>query len=416
MKVLYYDLFCGISGDMNLAALVDLGVDFEYLKTELKKLKIGNEFDIVKSSGMKHGINGIKVDVILNNQPDIEYEHQCGAKHVHGDHEHQHNIHRHNYRNFTMIKDIIKDSELNNFVKKLSIEIFRLVAVAEGKVHGKPIEEVHFHEVGATDSIVDIVGAAICIDALKVDKVMASSVQVGGGFVKCAHGKMPVPAPATAEILEGVPMKYNVVPSETTTPTGAAILKATVDEFTDYRHFTIDRIGYGLGNKDFEIPNLTRVYLGEMTERQNELIVEEQFVMECNIDDMSGEIYTYVEDLLFKSGALDVYKTPIIMKKGRPATKLSVLFRVENRAILQRILLTETTTSGLRETLVTKYMMERKFRTLRTKYGAIRMKDLYMEGQKVKSKPEYEDCVQLAKEHSVCISEIYKEIINMDVK
>ena len=396
MKVLYYDLFCGISGDMNLAALVDLGVDFEYLKDELKKLKIDEEFDIIKSRGTKCGISGIKVNVILNNQHDHD--------------------HHHEHRNFTMIRDIIKNSGLNEAVKKLSIEIFRLVAVAEGRVHGKPMEEVHFHEIGATDSIVDIVGAAICLDALKVDKIMASSVQVGGGFVTCAHGKMPVPAPATAEILQGIPVKYNVVLSETTTPTGAAILKATVDEFTDYRHFTIDKIGYGLGHKDFEIPNLTRVYLGEILESENELRVEEQFLMECNIDDMSGEIYTYVENMLFKSGALDVYKTPIIMKKGRPATKLSVLFKVEDRAKLQRIIFTETTTSGLREIKVTKYMMERKFNTLLTKYGCIQMKELYLKGVKVKSKPEYEDCARLAEEHGVRISEIYKELIHMDSK
>jgi hypothetical protein len=280
MKVLYYDLFCGISGDMNLGALVDLGVDLDYLKSELKKLKIDDEFDVTAIRGMKHGMSGTKVDVILHNQGhDSDHESEHKHKHDHEsnynhDHNHENKIQAkhshssgHEHRNFAMIGDMIDGSELNEKVKSLSIEMFRIVAEAEGKVHGKPMDEVHFHEVGATDSIVDIVGAAICIDALKVDKVMASSVQVGGGFVKCAHGKMPVPAPATAEILVGVPMKYNIVPFETTTPTGAAILKATVSEFTDNHQLIINKIGYGLGYKDFEIPNILRVYLGETDEK-----------------------------------------------------------------------------------------------------------------------------------------------------
>jgi uncharacterized protein (TIGR00299 family) protein len=248
MKVLYYDLFCGISGDMNLGALVDLGVDIDYLRSELNKLNISDEFEVVATRGMKQGISGTKIDVILHNQGENEQSHH----------------HHHEHRNYAVIKDMISNSDLEASVKELSIEIFRLVAVAEGKVHGKPMDEVHFHEIGATDSIVDIVGAAICIDALKVDKIMASSVQVGGGFVRCAHGKMPVPAPATAEILEGVPIKYNIVPFETTTPTGAAIIKAVVSEFSDQHNLIVDKIGYSLGFKDFDIPNITRVYLGRI--------------------------------------------------------------------------------------------------------------------------------------------------------
>lgn len=444
MKVLYYDLFCGISGDMNLGALVDLGVDFDYLGSELKKLNIEDEFELVRHTGMKHGITGTKVDVVLHNQGDHKQEHNhhghqheenhthdnpehthnhashthdtahghhhMDHNHSHEGHEHTHDNKQHEHRNFALIKEMINSSDLKDQVKATAVEIFRLVAVAEGKVHGKPMEEVHFHEVGATDSIVDIVGAAICLDALKVQKVMASSVQVGGGFVRCAHGRMPVPAPATVEILEGVPMKYNIVPFETTTPTGAAILKATVSEFTDDVQLTVEKIGYGLGNKDFEIPNMTRVYLGEIAEMANDLIIEEQFLMDCNIDDMSGELYTYVEEKLFEGGALDVFKTPIIMKKGRPATKLSVLFKADNRTALQNILLKETTTAGVRETKVTKYMMQRDFETVSTKYGDIRVKNLFLKGEKVKSKPEYTDCAKLAERHGVGISEIYKTI------
>jgi len=425
MKVLYYDLFCGISGDMNLGALVDLGVDLDYLKSELKKLNIDEEFDIVTKRDMKHGISGTKLDVVLHNQKGHEQEHNhhdhgdheghSHTHHDHGDHEghshtHHNHEHTHEHRNFALIRDMINSSDLDKEVKETSIEIFRLIAGAEGKVHNKPLDEVHFHEVGATDSIVDIVGAAICLHALDVDMVMASSVQVGGGFVKCAHGKMPVPAPATAEILEGVPMKYNVVPFETTTPTGAAILKATVDEYTDQHEIVISKIGYGLGFKDFEIPNILRVYLGEIKSKESDLDVEDQFVMSCNIDDMNSEVYTYVEEKLFKAGALDVYKTPIIMKKGRPATKLSVLYKSIDRDALQKILFMETTTAGVRESRVTKYMMKREFVTKTTKYGDVKVKNLYFQGEIVKSKAEYEDCVTLANQHNVGLQAIYKEV------
>lgn len=469
MKILYYDVFCGISGDMNLGALVDLGVDFNYLKEELKKLAIDEEFELVKSSGMKHGITGTKVDVVLLNQAGHEQEHnhhghsheahthekghtheeghthdhshgdhtheagdthdhshgdhvhEAGHTHDHshedhsheGGHTHSHGGHTHSHdhdRNFAIIKELIESSEFSGNVKKTAVEIFRLVAEAEGKVHGKPIEQVHFHEVGATDSIVDIVGAAICLDALKVDKVMASSVQVGGGFVRCAHGRMPVPAPATAEILSEVPLNYNLVQAETTTPTGAAILKATVDEFTDNHQLSITKVGYGLGNKDFEVPNLLRVYLAEVKQDTTDLEIVQQYVMECNIDDMSGERYSYVEQMLFEDGALDVWKTPIIMKKGRPATKLSLLFRREDREKLQKIVLSETTTAGVRETAVTKYMMKRAFEKVTTLYGEVSVKHFYLNGKRVKSKPEYEECLALSQKHHVGISEIYKSI------
>jgi uncharacterized protein (TIGR00299 family) protein len=309
-----------------------------------------------------------------------------------------------------MIQEMIQESSLNQKVKDLSIEIFYIVAKAEGKVHGKALEEVHFHEVGATDSIVDIVGAAICLDVLKVDKVMASSVQVGGGFVKCAHGKMPVPAPATAEILMDVPMKYNLVPFETTTPTGAAILKASVSEFTDHQTFRIQKIGYGLGNKDFEIPNVLRVYLAESDDDHRDLIIEDQFLMSCNLDDMNGELLGYVENQLFEVGALDVFKTAITMKKGRLATKLSVLYKESIRNQVLDVLLKETTTAGVRETKVTKYMMRREFETFQISYGEIRVKHLFLDGQKVKSKAEYEDCLKLAKETGVSLHDIYREI------
>ena len=244
----------------------------------------------------------------------------------------------HEHRNLKDIEEIIDCSELSSKVKELSMKMFMKVAEAEAKVHGKPLYEVHFHEVGAVDSIVDIVGAAICLSHLNVDKIMSSSIELGGGFVKCAHGIIPVPAPATVEILKGIPVKLGAVPFETTTPTGAAILAANVDEFKDDKNFIINKIGYGIGNRDTEIPNVLRVMLVEEVdksvihrnkleevhniENDNEIAQE---IIECNIDDMNPELYEYIIDKLFNEGALDVYLTPIIMKKGRPSVKISVL-------------------------------------------------------------------------------------------
>lgn len=242
MKILYYDCFCGISGDMNLAALVDLGVPGEYLLQELSKINLNSEYEIRIEKSAKLGITGTRVDVILKDN--------------------NHN-HEHHHRSLKDIEKIINSSNLSDKVKKLSLDMFMKVAEAEAKVHGKDLYEVHFHEVGAVDSIVDMVGAAICLDYLKVDRIIASPVQVGGGFVKCAHGLMPVPAPATAEILKNIPINTGIVQFETTTPTGAAILAANVHEFTPKVDFSIKKIGYGIGHRDLEIPNVLRVYLGE---------------------------------------------------------------------------------------------------------------------------------------------------------
>jgi len=248
MKILYFDCFAGISGDMTLGALVDVGVDPKYLKDELNKLSISDEFEINIYKAQKMGITGTKVDVILK-------------EHSHSDHHHE--DHYHHHRNLIDIQEIIEKSDLGPKVKDLSNKIFMEVAIAEAKVHNKDINEVHFHEVGAVDSIVDIVGAAICIDKLGVDEIISSTVEVGSGFVKCAHGVIPIPAPATVEILQDVPIHLGGVDGEAATPTGAAILKANVDVFKDDIDFSINKIGYGVGTKDFDIPNLLRVYLGK---------------------------------------------------------------------------------------------------------------------------------------------------------
>lgn len=259
MSILYYDCFCGISGDMNLGAMIDLGVDPEFLKAELAKLPMASEFEVHIQKAVKKGIEGTKVDVHLINEGHKHHGHH--HDHTHTPHEHKHSHHEH--RNLDVIEKMINTSSLSDQVKALSLKIFMEVAKAEAKVHGKSLQEVHFHEVGAVDSIVDIVGAAICYDALGVSKVIASPVQLGGGFVKCDHGMMPVPAPATAEILKGVPVKIGLTDKEMTTPTGAAILKALVSEYSDQLQLNISKIGYGLGTRELEFPNVLRVMLVE---------------------------------------------------------------------------------------------------------------------------------------------------------
>ncbi|KYH30365.1 MULTISPECIES: nickel pincer cofactor biosynthesis protein LarC [Clostridium] len=438
MKVLYYDCFAGISGDMNLGAMIDLGVDKDFLIRELSKLRMDSEFEIKVGKESRKGIEGTKVDVILKHNDEAccdeehgqtkthhEHIHEDGYTHEHSqDHNHSHNHHdvhshshshnHHVHRNLEHIEKIINSSELNDNVKKMSLNMFRKVAEAEAKVHGKPLYEVHFHEVGAVDSIVDIVGAAICLDYLKVDKVMASSVELGGGFVKCAHGLIPVPAPATVEILKGIPVKTGIVPFETTTPTGAAILASSVDEFSDMKDFTIEKIGYGVGGRDTEIPNVLRVYLGKKKTKELHINTEdkdEAYVLECNIDDMNPEIYEYIIERLFNKGALDVYRIPILMKKERLGVILSVLCRKENKEDIKEIIFKETTTLGIREYKISRTKLKREFQTVDTIYGKVSVKKAYYKGKLIKAKPEYEDCRKLAEDNSEPIKNIYDEVL-----
>jgi len=453
MKILYYDCFSGISGDMNLGAMLDLGVGKKYLIDELSKLNVAG-YEIKVSRDIRKGIEGTKVDVILeehhhehsHNDELGSHQHDHPHSDMQGDHEHQHihndehhhvheHIHEHaeaghshvhieennathEHRNLKDINEIIESSQLNSNVKELSKKMFMKVAEAEAKVHGKTLYEVHFHEVGAVDSIVDIVGAAICLDKLNVDKIMSSSVELGGGFVKCAHGLIPVPAPATVEILKGIPVKLGAVPFETTTPTGAAILAANVCEFKDDNNFIINKIAYGIGNRDTKIPNVLRVMLVEEVNKpeagNNDKYDDEtsQEIIECNIDDMNSELYEYVIEKLFNQGALDVYLTPIIMKKGRPSVKISVLCTIDKVENVKEVLFKETTTLGTRGFEVHKTMLERKFVKVNTSYGEITVKEAYYKGEKIKSKLEYEECKKIAQSSGMSINEVYEKIRN----
>lgn len=403
MKVLYYDCFCGISGDMNLGALLDLGVDECYLRRELSKLNLNNEYELHVKKDNKKGISGTRVDVVLKNNHHHDHHHNEAQTCIKCDSEHTHHVHR----NLKDIENIIISSSLNDRVKKLSLAIFMKVAEAEAKVHGESLYEVHFHEVGAVDSIIDIVGTAVCLDYLKVDKIMASSVQVGGGFVKCAHGVIPVPAPATVEILKNVPVKTGIVPFETTTPTGAAILAANVGTFTDHMNFSIEKVGYGIGHRELDIPNVLRIYLGHQDRKVKR---EEQYIIETNIDDMNPEIYGYIEEKLFAKGALDVFKTAITMKKGRAATKLSVLVSENQEQSILNVIFRETTSIGVRKYKVEKIMLPRDFVKISTQYGNVTIKNAYYQGEKVKYKPEYEDCKKIANERNIPINRVYQEV------
>ncbi len=388
MEILYYECFSGISGDMNLGVMVDLGIDKNFLISELKKLNVdGYEISFIKDK--KNGIEGTKASVVLTDKQESRH-----------------------HRNLEIIEKIIDNSSLNDNIKLISKKIFRKLAEAEAHVHGKNINEIHFHEVGAVDSIVDIVGAAICLDYFKPDKIVCSTIELGGGFVKCAHGVLPVPAPATVQILQNIPVKNGGADSETTTPTGAAILAVCVNEFTDRKEFVIKQTAYGIGHRDMKIPNVLRVYLGEeKTEEQTILMVNKNAcVIESNIDDMNPELYDYIFERLFDGGAMDVYLSPIIMKKGRPANLLGVICNEDICEKLSEIILTETTSLGVRKHKITKYFLKREFSILSTKYGDVNIKYSYKEDKMIGFKPEYEDCKKLAIEHKIPINEIYLEV------
>lgn len=374
---------------MNLGAMLELGVPESYLVSELEKLNIKG-FSLKVEADLRRGISGTKAQVLVKKN--------LFEKHRHLRH----------------VEEIVNGSTLSDNVKKLSMKIFTLIAVAEAKVHQIDIQKVHFHEVGALDSIADIVGAAICLDYLQVDKVMAAPIQLGGGTVKCDHGIMPVPAPATAEIVKAVPVKTGLVQHEATTPTGAAILVATVDEFTEKIDFPIIKTGYGIGMRDVsEVPNVLRVYLAETTIDTNmhDVLVEEAIVLECNIDDMNPEQYGFVLDKLFDAGASDAWMVPIIMKKSRPAIMLSVLCTTDKAAQMKEIIFKHTSSIGLRESLVTKSMLHRKAITVSTKFGDVRVKQCVYQGKVVRSKPEFEDCKVLANQHTISIDEVENEVL-----
>ncbi|MBE3086096.1 MAG: nickel pincer cofactor biosynthesis protein LarC [Bacteroidetes bacterium] len=389
MKIISYDCFSGISGDMNLGAMIDLGIDKTYLIGELNKLNLKG-WELIVQKDQRHGITGTKVTV-------------------------KQTKHEHAHRHLSDIEKIINDSSLDNKTKELSMIIFMKIATAEASVHGISIDNVHFHEVGAVDSIIDVVGAAICFNALKVDGVHVSTVELGSGFVKCDHGKLPVPAPATAEIIKGIPVKKGGVDFEATTPTGAAILAALGTDFSADLPVKIEKTAYGVGQKDHhDVPNLLRVFLGETIPGKGS--GHDALQMECNIDDMNPEFFEYISDSLFKAGVSDVYYSNIIMKKGRPGIVLNVICETELADTVKNIIFTESTSLGIRTFPFKKDTLVRKFETIRTSYGDITIKRSFYKGKEVSCKPEYDECRKIAAEKGIPVKEIYNNIMALLVQ
>ena len=385
-RILYYDCFSGISGDMHLGALLDLGVDASALADTLSLLDLAGEYELRIARGTRRGIAGTKVDVVLStsNLP---------------------------HRRLGDISDIIHGSGLPTRVQELSMRTFALLAGAEAGVHGTTVDEVHFHEVGATDAIVDIVGAAICLEALGVDAVYASPVELGGGMVTCAHGRIPVPAPATLALLRGVPVTFGAVPFETTTPTGAAILATYVDTFGAPPAQVIDAVGYGLGSRDTEIPNVLRACLGRATGGiKGRWDHGRAVLVETSIDDMSPELHGPMAERLYEAGARDVLLIPVQMKKGRAGILVSALCEEDAKDEVIEALFRETTTLGVRTVPVDKHMLRRGERTMETTYGPVRVKDAFLGGEWLKSKPEHDDCRRIAREQGLSLPEVYRRI------
>ncbi|MEM8767318.1 MAG: nickel pincer cofactor biosynthesis protein LarC [Pseudomonadota bacterium] len=370
---LVYDCFSGISGDMHIGAMLDLGVPEAELRADLDRLTMADEFELEVRRDAKHGISGTRATVHLSGAPG-------------------------HHRNLAAIEEIIAAAAFAPAVETRALSIFRHIAEAEAKIHDKPIDAVHFHEVGATDSIVDIVAAALCFESLGVEHVYCKTLELGGGMVRCAHGLMPVPAPATAEILAGVPCRYDGIDQEATTPTGAAILKDVVNHWTAPRGFSAERIGYGVGQKDFEIPNVMRVLLGNSTDTGAELETAVNQEIHCNIDDMPAEAFQPLVDQLLRSGALDVYLTPIIMKKARPATKVSVLCAPEQTAALEALLFRHSSTIGVRIVDVAKHMLPREARTVATSFGPVQVKIVHFSDGSSRWKIEHDDVLRIAGE------------------
>lgn len=387
MRTLHFDCFSGISGDMTLGALLDAGANEQAVRHGLASL--GLPIKLVVEKVRKGGFTATAVRIEAAEEPQ--------------------------HRFLPDIEQILQRGSLTPSQSSLAQRVFRRLAEAEATAHGLPLEKVHFHEIGALDSIADIVGVAIAVDLLRIERFTSRSVPTGSGMVQCAHGLMPVPAPGTAELLKGVPLAPSSVKAELTTPTGAAILATVVQEWVEAPVLTVERIGHGAGRRDFvEQPNLLRVFIGtsSVTSRQEQPVGQLQdsiWVLETNLDDLSAEMIGYCYDLLLTAGALDVYTTPIFMKKNRPGVLLSVLAPEAVLPAIENILFRETTTLGIRRHRVDRHKLERRACTVTTSWGPIQGKLAWREGQPAVFSPEYEDCARVARENGVPLREVYAQ-------
>lgn len=384
MKILYIDAFSGISGDKMVGALISLTGDKEYLIKELSKLQIKDEFVIEVGNKNVMGIDTLKFDVWLKEGK------------AHDEH-----------RGLQEIKKIINDSKISIRAKEISIKIFEIIGKAESIVHNVNIEKIHFHEIGAVDSIVDIVSVGILIDKLGVDRVYSSKIALGSGFVQTSHGTLPVPAPATIEILKDVPVYGTEIKTELTTPTGAGIIKYLVDEFIDLPEIKIEKIGYGAGTMDIEIPNILRLYLGdnEIKDEENDFIIS----LESNFDDCSPEQLAYLSERLFEKGALDVYITPILMKKGRQGQLLSVICNEKDVIILENEIFINSTTFGIRRIKYQRTILKREIREIKVDDIEVKIKLGWYKNKLIHSSIEYESVKDALKKLGISYNEFIKK-------
>lgn len=418
-RTLYLDCFAGASGDMLLGAMLDCGLDFELLRSELEKLGVeGYKLSLTRVD--RSGISSAKFDVHLSGESHShehhhehlhEHHHDHGHSHEHhhhhDDHEHSHEHHHHEHRGLSEIKRIIASSNLSEPVKQRAQAIFQRIGEAESKIHGIPIETVHFHEVGAIDSIVDIVGACIAFDALKIERIISSPLHVGSGTFKCAHGTYPVPGPATAELLKGVPAYSKDIEGELVTPTGAAIISTLAESYGPMPMMKIEKIGYGAGTRDYpKFPNTLRAIIGELEEDADQTPTTIT-VIEANIDDLNAQVFGYLMDRVLEAGALDIFYTPAQMKKNRPGVLLTLLCKPEDRERMTEIIFRETTTLGVRYRNERREILRREFVTVETEYGPIRIKvSRALDGRVMNASPEFEDCRAAAERHQASLRDV----------
>src|SRR5882724_3767266 len=384
-KLAYFDCFSGISGDMTLGALVDAGCDLAFLRSGLQALQVTG-WTITSERVWKNGMSATFVHVTTEDQ----------TKH----------------RSLSAVLEIFDKSQLSNSVRKNAAAIFRRLGEAEASVHGVPLEKIHFHEVGAVDAIVDIVGACIGFEALCIQRFACSALNVGGGTAKMAHGILPVPAPATANLLQGKPTYSNGVQKELVTPTGAAIVATLCDSFGPQPPMSVSAIGYGAGTADLEgQPNVVRIMVGEAAEKTVAGFDEEIAVIEANLDDMNPQIYGYFLEKALSTGALDVYTTPVQMKKNRPGTLLTVLCKPHDTNTLMSLIFAETTTFGARTYRAQRRTLPREFLSVATAFGDVRIKISRVNGRILHVAPEYDDCRKLAVEKNVPLQRVISEAL-----
>jgi hypothetical protein len=384
-KTLYFDCFAGASGNMILGGLVALGVDEKELVKQIKLLNI-SDFEIEISTANKSGISAVHAKVIVP--------------------------HEHAHRHLRDIEKIITDSQLSDKIKQRAIQIFTRLAEAEAKIHGIVVNKVHFHEVGAMDAIIDVVGACIGFERLGIEKFACSKIHVGSGFAKMAHGKFPIPPPAVAELLQGIPIYSTEIEGELCTPTGAAIISTLSETYGEINDLKTEKIGYGAGTRDYaDFPNVIRLMLGEVESRESRVESKRLILLETNLDDTTGQVLGFVMDKAFELGALDCWFTPIQMKKNRPATMISILCEYQNRQKLTELLYLETTTLGVRVREIERDCLERKFVKVKTQFGEIDVKIGLLDGKKVNAMPEFEQLKRIATKKNLPLKLLREEVL-----